>query len=119
MSEEKKKEEETVGIRKDELIEEVKEEVPKKQFRKEPELEETIATDKPIELLVSFETAFNMQLLEFDKLIFESEAKTAQIRSQKANYAYDQNLQNIKDQHDKNKIKQEAEALILAKRETK
>ncbi len=49
---------------------------------------------------VDEQTAFNMSILEFDKLIAESEAKTADLKKQKAVFIYDTSVNSVVAQHD-------------------
>lgn len=48
-----------------------------------------------LEIDVTAEVAFSLKLQEFDKAIAISDAKTAELKMQKAAYVYDTNLQNV------------------------
>jgi hypothetical protein len=47
---------------------------------------------EPIQVNVDPNVAFNLKLQEFDKLIAESEAQTAEIKRQKATFIYESNV---------------------------
>lgn len=83
------------------LTEEKIEEV-KKVEKEEPE---------QIDIEVDVKTAFQMRLLEFDKVIGEAKKKVAELESKKSSFIYDHNVQMLTEEHKakliENQIKEE------------
>jgi hypothetical protein len=50
---------------------------------------------KPLDIEVSPEVAFNLRLQEFDKNIAMAEAQAANLKMQKASFVYDRNIQTL------------------------
>jgi len=72
-----------------------------------------------IEVTVSHETAFNLKIQEFDKIIALAEQKVAELKAQKMIFIYDSNLTAITEQHKSALIRKQAEEEInrrMAKR---
>lgn len=61
-------------------------------------MSETQATEqKPIEIEVEPQVAFNLKLQEFDKAIATAEAQAANLKMQKAAFVYDSNVKTLTD----------------------
>jgi len=85
------------------------EESKKSKEDKQKTQEEEKAKNKPIEINVDSSVAFQLKIQEFDRNIARLESQVADLKRQKAEFAYDQNLQMIADQHRSNLIKQQIE----------
>ena len=59
----------------------------------QPEQQPDQPEQKPIEIEVDPQVAFNLKLQEFDKAIATAEAQAADLKRQKAAFIYDRNVQ--------------------------
>jgi hypothetical protein len=73
------------------------------------------AEQQPIQINVDSNTAFALKLQEFDKLISESEAQTADLKRQKATFVYESNVNALLQQQKQ----KEAEAEVVVAEEVK
>jgi hypothetical protein len=64
---------------------------------------------QPIEIEVDMQTAFQLKLQEFDKVIAIAEAQAADLKKQKMSTIYDYNLQMITEQHKQKLIQKQVQ----------
>lgn len=65
--------------------------------------------EKRQEVQVDAITAFNLKILEFDRNISDLESKVASLKSERSNYIYSENVQQVLAVHKERLIKQQIE----------
>lgn len=55
--------------------------------------QETVGEEKPVEIEVEPQVAFNLKIQEYDKAIATAEAQVADLKKQKMSFIYDRNVQ--------------------------
>ena len=70
---------------------------------------------KPLEITIDPETAFQLKLQEFDKAIAIAEAQAADLKKQKIEFIYNRNVQLITEAYKKNQMQKQVEEEMKSK----